>query len=68
MTTLTQIQREIDVRVSRGDSFAAIEDDTIEPSDLSEEQKSALWLYAWSFVDPRAQRREARAHLTFVGP
>jgi hypothetical protein len=35
----------------------------IEPSDLSEDEKSALWLYAWSFVHWRAQRREARAHI-----
>jgi hypothetical protein len=35
----------------------------IDPSGLSDDQKSALWLYGWSFVDSRAQRREARAHL-----
>jgi len=25
--------------------------------------ESALWLYGWSFVAPRDQRREAHAHL-----
>jgi hypothetical protein len=65
--TVVEVQGEIDVHVRRGDSFATIEDDLIEPSGLSEQQKSALWLYAWSFVDQRAQRCEARAHLMLVG-
>ena len=42
---------------------AGVEDELIELSDLSDDEKSALWLYAWSFVDWRAQRREARAHI-----
>ena len=65
--TVVEVQGEIDVHVRRGDSFATIEGDLIEPSGLSERQKSALWLYAWSFVDQRAQRREAQAHLMLVG-
>jgi hypothetical protein len=44
-------------------SFSSLEDEVIEPSDLSEDEKSALWLHAWSFVHWRAQRREARAHI-----
>jgi hypothetical protein len=47
----------------RGYSFSSLEDELIELSDLSDDEKSALWLYAWSFVDWRAQRREARAHI-----
>jgi hypothetical protein len=63
MATLDELQGEVDVRMRRGESFSLLEDEIIEPSALSEAEKSALWLYGWSFVDWRAQRREARAHL-----
>jgi hypothetical protein len=63
MTTLMQSQRAIEARMRGGASFSSVEDDLIEPSRLSDDAKSALWLYAWSFVDWRAQRREAGAHI-----
>ncbi len=63
MTTLTEFQRAIEDRMRRGESFSSVEDELIEPSRLSDEAKSALWLYAWSFVDSHAQRREAYAHI-----
>jgi hypothetical protein len=66
MTTLIDFQRAIDVRMRHGESFSTIEDELIEPSRLSNEAKSALWLYGWSFVDRRAQRREARAHIATI--
>jgi hypothetical protein len=66
MATLDELQCEVDVRMRRGESFAVLEDEVIEPSGLSEAEKSALWLYGWSFVDWRAQRREARAHLAWL--
>jgi hypothetical protein len=66
MATLDELQGEVDVRMRRGESFSLLEDEVIEPSGLSEAEKSALWLYGWSFVDWRAQRREARAHLAWL--
>jgi hypothetical protein len=63
MATLVELRCEIDTRMHQGESFSSIEDDVIETSDMSDDQKSALWLYAWSFVAPRDQRREAHAHL-----
>jgi hypothetical protein len=66
MTTLIEFQRAIEGRMRRGASFSTVEDELIEPSRLSDEAKSALWLYAWSFVDWRAQRREAYAHITQI--
>ena len=63
MATLIELQHEIDARMRDGASFSSIEDDMIEPTDLSAEEKSALWLYAWSFVDALDQRREALAHI-----
>ena len=64
MATLVELRREIDARMHRGASFSSIEDDVIDTSNLPEEQKSALWLYGWSFVALDAQRREAQAHIT----
>jgi len=66
MTTLMHFQRAIDARMRGGASFSNVEDDLIDPSRLSDEAKSALWLYAWSFVDGRAQRREAYAHIAQI--
>jgi hypothetical protein len=43
---------------------AADVEDFNDASDLPAEEKSALWLLAWSCVHPQAQRREADAHLT----
>ena len=64
MTTLMQFQRAIEARMQDGASFSNVEDELIEPSRLSDDAKSALWLYGWSFVGRRAQRREAYAHIT----
>jgi hypothetical protein len=63
MATLVELRCEIEARMHQGASFSSIEDDVIDGSNLSEEQKSALWLYGWSFVAVDAQRREARAHI-----
>jgi hypothetical protein len=63
MARLVELRCEIDARMQRGASFSSIEDNVIDTSDLSEDQKSALWLYGWSFVAPDAQRREAHAHI-----
>jgi len=66
MATLVELRCEIDARMHRGASFSSIEDDVIDTSGLSEEQKTALWLYGWSFVDLDAQRREATAHIAQI--
>jgi hypothetical protein len=66
MTTLMELQRAIEIAMRQGTSFSTVEDEIIEPSELSDDAKSALWLYAWSFVDWRAQRREACAHIARI--
>jgi hypothetical protein len=66
MKTLMELQRAINAGMRQGESFSSVEDRLIEPSQLSDEAKSALWLYAWSFVDWRAQRREADAHIAQI--
>jgi hypothetical protein len=66
MTTLMELQRSIEEGMRRGESFSTVEDEIIEPSRISDEAKSALWLNARSFVDSRAQRREAYAHIARI--
>ena len=56
---------DVERRMRRGERFRDVED-IIDASDLSPEEKSALWLLAWSYVHPRAQRREASAHLAHL--
>jgi hypothetical protein len=67
VANLAQLREEVDVCMRRGDSFSTVEDEVIERSRLSDEQKSALWLYGWSFVSHSSQRREAEAHLARLG-
>jgi hypothetical protein len=63
MSTLKQLQADVAVRMCRGDTFASVEAEVIDASGLSEAEKAALWLYGWSFVHWRRQRREAMAHI-----
>jgi hypothetical protein len=67
MPPVEAMRLEVERRMVRGERFSDVED-VINESGLSPEQKSALWLLGWSYVDWRAQRREARAHLAaFTG-
>lgn len=63
MPSVETLQLEVERRMRRGERFADVED-FINASDLSTDEKAALWLLGWSYVHPRAQRREANAHLT----
>lgn len=67
MATLAQLRHAVDVSMRRGDSFSTVEDEVIEPSRLPDDQKSALWLYGWSFVSLSSQREEAESHLSRLG-
>ena len=66
MSTLEEYQSEIAVRMRRGDTFASVEEQVIDPSDLPEREKAALWLFGWSFVNWRHQRREAVKHIELL--
>lgn len=66
MSTLNEYQAEIAVRMRRGDTFASVEEQVIDPSSLSEREKAALWLFGWSFVNWRRQRREAVNHIELL--
>ena len=56
------MRQEVERRMLRGERFTDVED-AISSSDCSADEKAALWLLGWSYVHPRAQRREANAHL-----
>jgi hypothetical protein len=61
---------DVERRMRRGERFTDVED-VISASDLAADEKSALWLLGWSYVHPRAQRRQAIAyldHLTAATP
>jgi hypothetical protein len=66
VSTLKQYQAEITVRMRRGDTFASVEEQVIDPSPLSDREKAALWLFGWSFVNRRRQRREAVSHIELL--
>jgi hypothetical protein len=59
---------EIRRRMRHGDSIDDVDLELIERTDLSPDQKAALWLYAWSFVPRRQQRASAELHLQLVTP
>jgi hypothetical protein len=62
MGVIETMQLDVERRMRRGERFTDVED-VINASDLSADEKSALWLLGWSYVHPGAQRREAVAHL-----
>jgi hypothetical protein len=65
MRSVETIWLEVERRMRRGERFSDVED-VIEATDLSADEKSALWLLGWSYVHPAAQRREAIAHLAHL--
>ena len=67
VSTLAEYQAEIAARMRRGDTFASVEEELIDPSPFAEREKAALWLFGWSFVNWRRQRREAVKHLEMLG-
>jgi hypothetical protein len=67
MIGLFSLQERVATLMQDGASLNRIETEVIEPSDLDPEQKAALWLYAWSFVEGRDQRAEAGRYLVAVG-
>jgi alkylhydroperoxidase family enzyme len=62
MREIETMRLDVERRMRRGERFSDVED-VVNASDLSDDEKAALWLLAWSFLHPRAQRRQAIAHL-----
>ena len=53
--------------IKAGEPFGYVEDviDTVD--DLSQDEKAALWLFAFSLREPAEQQSVARAHLYALG-
>ncbi len=58
-------REEVERMMSAGESFGAVEA-LIDEAQLSEEEKAALWLFAWSMRDRRTQQRETRGLLAYL--
>jgi hypothetical protein len=63
VASVFRLQDRIAGMAQYGASLDRIEREVIDPSDLSSDQKAALWLYARSFVEGREQRAEATRRL-----
>ncbi|HEX8744260.1 MAG TPA: hypothetical protein VF712_14105 [Thermoleophilaceae bacterium] len=60
---LGRVRADVRRHMSRGGSVDAVDAEIIEPSGFSADEKAALWLYAWSYVPRRMQRRWADRNL-----
>ena len=65
--TLRGARADVRRHMTRGGSVDDVDAEIIEPSGVSADEKAALWLYAWSFVPRRAQRKSAELHLRLAG-
>jgi hypothetical protein len=52
--------------MNAGEPFGEVEDAIGAIADLTDDEKAALWLYAFSLRDPAHQQQDARAHLAAV--
>jgi hypothetical protein len=59
LATPDQLRYQIRSSTTEGDTLDAIEHDLIEPTRLSDDEKSGLWLYAWSSRELGRFRRGA---------
>jgi len=48
MTSIFRLQDRIALLIGNGNSLDEVEQQVIEPAEVSAEQKTALWLFAWS--------------------
>lgn len=63
MASVFRLQERVATMVHRGDSLNRVEREVIDPSDLESDQKDALWLYAWLFMEGREHREGASRYL-----
>lgn len=63
---VTSAQRQIDRMLLRQATFSTIETMIENIDGLDQDQKAALWLYAWTHQPMRVARREARVTLALL--
>jgi hypothetical protein len=51
-----------------GERFGDVEDAIDAVPELTQDEKAALWLFAFSLRDPAEQQSDARAHLAALSP
>jgi hypothetical protein len=66
MDSLFGLQERVASLMQDGASLHHVEMEVIDSSDLDSDQKAALWLYAWSFVEGHEQRAQAARYLAAV--
>lgn len=68
MAGFVHLQERIAVMMRCGAPLDQVKSEVIDPCEFSSDQKAALWLYAWSFMDGKEQRASATRYLLNVGP
>jgi hypothetical protein len=63
MAGVLHLQDRIEAMMRCGAPLEQVESQVIDPCDLSSDQKAALWLYAWSFMERKEQRDKATRYL-----
>ena len=63
---LTMYRAEVAWLMEQGEAFGTVEDGIGQIPDLTEDEKAALWLYAFSLQAAGDQQRDARRHLAAV--
>jgi hypothetical protein len=66
LPALTTYRAEVEYLMNAGESFGGVEDAINEIADLTDDEKAALWLFAFSLRGPAEQQRDARTHLAAV--
>ena len=66
MASVFGLQERIAAMMRCGAPLEQVESQVIDPSELSSDQKAALWLYAWSFMERGEQRDHATRYLMQV--
>jgi hypothetical protein len=66
MPNVLGLQERIARMMRRGAPLEQVEDQVIDPCELSSDEKAALWLYAWSFMERGEQRDRAARYLSLV--
>jgi len=66
MLGLAEIETTVERMCRTGRPFRQIED-VIDGAPASDVQKAALWLLAWTYQEPRFQRRVAKEALAATG-
>jgi hypothetical protein len=62
-TPLSNYRDAVTELVDAGEQFGDVEDAIDEVAELTQDEKAALWLFAFSLRDPAEQQLEARAHI-----